>query len=178
MYICDDKWPDIAVLEEWLSDESKEFINNFILNENIEEKYSVLKSVEEEPDPEKNRIVSPYFENFKRILKDWLILYPHSCKELLKIEINSYTPSKVKEVKVTEPKVEHEHNDYRQLMVFLSPDDDNDRHAKTWVWRSDLVHTLYEFSPKQFVGFNFEGLPVNQTLPKKGNLKILTITYK
>lgn len=175
MIVRDDKWPDMAVDEEWLSDESKEFITNFLSTEKIDGKYSILQSIEEEPDLEKNRIVSPHFEKFKRILKDWLILYPHSCKELLKIEINSYSPS---QVKVTEPKVEHKHNDYRQLMVFLSPDDDNDRHAKTWVWRADLVHTLYEFSPKQFVGFNFEGLPVNQAIPKKGNLKILTITYK
>ena len=76
MIVHDDKWPDIAVDEEWLSDESKEFINNFLSTEKIDGKYSILQSIEEEPDLEKNRIVSPHFEKFKRILKDWLILYP------------------------------------------------------------------------------------------------------
>ena len=35
MIIHDDIWQDIAIEEEFLSDESKEFLNNFILNENI-----------------------------------------------------------------------------------------------------------------------------------------------
>jgi len=178
MIVHDDKWPDIAVDEEWLSDESKEFINNFLSTEKIDEKYSILQSIEEEPDLEKNRIVSPHFEKFKRILKDWLILYPHSCSELLKIEINSYSPSLSYQPNKILPKVEHDHNDYRQLMVYLSPNEDHDSYAKTSVWRDDYVHSLYEFRPKQFVGFNFEALPVSQVLPTKGNVKLLTITYK
>tara|TARA_B100001059_G_C17806275_1_gene569342 strand:- start:576 stop:1103 length:528 start_codon:yes stop_codon:yes gene_type:complete len=175
MIIHDDIWQDIAVEEEFLSDESKEFLNNFILNENIKEKYSILKSIEEEPDLEKNRIVSPHFEKFKKIFVDWLILYPHSCTELLKMEINVYSPPLSFQSNKILPKVEHDHKNYRQFMLYLSPDD---RHAKTSVWREDYVHTLYELEPKKFTAFNFEALPVSQILPKENDLKILTITYK
>lgn len=184
MIINDDEWPGIVIDNDFLSEDNKNFISDTVLSNDFNYtidhsnknqiilQHKILKGSEEVGQYD-DRVVSPYFDQFKKIFVDFLKKYPHSCKVLLKMNVDLYLPSKDKQ---TETKVVHENDDYRQLIVYLNSS--LSRSTKTLIYKGDYTEELYNIEAVQFQGINFEKLPVCQIFPKEGSIITLTVTYK
>lgn len=166
--------------KNFLSKDSKNFINNRILNSDFPLYYSkshhnsndyclshvILKRPEER---NHNQFNSDFYPGFIKILNEFSIKENIEIKELCRIAVNLTFNIGVK----NSPKHRDHDFDYKQIIVYLN---DCDKNSHTVLLKNNKIYK--KIIPEKYKGVYFGNCIHYQTYPKSGSRVAAIFTFK
>ena len=166
--------------DNFLSDESKQFIENYVLSRHFP-LYMQGESVKGDETPFLNHVILPrpelrdvktkhaYYDDFIKILNEFCDKNKIHYDEVLRVCVNFTFYNGVRDVSPTH--VDHDF-DYNQLIVYLN--DPLDVMSSTVLLDKENTNIL----PKQYRGLSFGKIEHYHYYPKKGGRYVLVFTYR